>query len=283
MNAPGSRKDESASPWMLVVSASLHAVLIIALIVASSLLFKSRDREEKTITTVKLIGPPPGPPPVQPLPDTITRKAEDSPRPELERSHAVEPAKPPPRQIVAPKSLAPKAPDRIKVKKRERKPMRVARPKKEKTKKKVEKKREDPNEYLKKRLTALRDKMKDKKDRQDSPATSDDSERRPDATLTDEQIARWFSGVRDRINAHWSVLRENRSLHRVTVVGVQLADNGQLLDATVDQSSGDPLFDRSAMWAVQQAAPFPPVPPRIRASIRKEGGLALRFTPRGMQ
>jgi TonB family protein len=69
----------------------------------------------------------------------------------------------------------------------------------------------------------------------------------------------------------------------VTVIGVKIADNGRLMDASVDKSSGDQVFDRSAMRAVFQAAPFPPIPSELKEKISKAGGLALRFTPKGMQ
>jgi len=64
---------------------------------------------------------------------------------------------------------------------------------------------------------------------------------------------------------------------------VKLSDYGKLLDATVDESSGYLVFDRSAMRAVFQASPFPAVTPAIREKIQSAGGLALRFTAGGMQ
>jgi TonB family protein len=51
----------------------------------------------------------------------------------------------------------------------------------------------------------------------------------------------------------------------------------------VNESSGDEVFDKSALRAVFQADPFPAVPTEVMGKIRKAGGLALRFTPKGMQ
>ena len=72
-------------------------------------------------------------------------------------------------------------------------------------------------------------------------------------------------------------------MERVTIIGVKIADNGRLMDASVDESSGDQVFDRSAMRAVLQAAPFPPIPSELKEKISKAGGLAFRFTPKGVQ
>jgi TonB family protein len=72
-------------------------------------------------------------------------------------------------------------------------------------------------------------------------------------------------------------------LERITIVGVRIADNGRLMDASVDESSGDQVFDRSAIRAVFQAAPFPPIPSELKEKISRAGGLALRFTSKGMQ
>jgi colicin import membrane protein len=89
--------------------------------------------------------------------------------------------------------------------------------------------------------------------------------------------------VRSRVNLHWSVFAEDQPVRRVTIIAVKIADDGELIDARVDESSGNQTFDLSAMRAVRQAAPFPSVPRMLREEIRKRGGLALRFTPGGMQ
>ncbi|MGC8604942.1 MAG: TonB family protein [Desulfomonilaceae bacterium] len=101
---------------------------------------------------------------------------------------------------------------------------------------------------------------------------------------TSAEIARWFEAVRNRINSHWSVLgEESKAPAKATIISVQLSDDGRLLEASIDSGSGDGFFDSSAMRAIYQSAPFPPMSPEISAKIRAEGGLALRFTPGGLQ
>ncbi len=177
---------------------------------------------------------------------------------------------------------APKPPAKKPEKKAEKKP----------AKKPVEavKKKENPDEFLAKKIAALREEVERK--RSDAVAKRPKPERSSVAggagtdqgsDAVDKQLLEWFMAVRTRINAKWSIFASYRHSDRVTVVGVQIADNGQLTGATIDESSGDEALDRSAMRAVYQASPFPAVPAEVAERIRKAGGLALRFSVKGMQ
>ena len=79
------------------------------------------------------------------------------------------------------------------------------------------------------------------------------------------------------------MLGDQTKLDKIAVIGVQIAEDGKLVDASIDSSSGDKLFDNSALRAIFHAAPFPPIPQEVTDKIRQSGGLALRFTPGGMQ
>ncbi len=288
MNLAVYKQERATSPRMLGASALIHGLLILALFVVSSAAVKPPKPAEPVVTNVKLVAPPGPPAPVILQPEPTTEPQTVTPE-DLEATSARDDAEPPERRTVEAKTLASKPVERIRVKKRNRKIQRVAEVPKKKPKKPPRKKREDPEEYLKKKLAALKDKLKDKKPSTQRPPNPNDAKppggfgTDEEAKLTDEQLALWFSGMRDKISAHWSVFQENRAMKRVTEVGIRLADDGQLLHAGVDKSSGDPVFDRSAMRAVRQAAPFPPVPPNVRERIRQSGGLALRFTPGGIQ
>ncbi|OUE38538.1 protein TolA, partial [Billgrantia desiderata SP1] len=62
-------------------------------------------------------------------------------------------------------------------------------------------------------------------------------------------------------------------------VQVQLGPSGELFGATITQSSGDSSFDRSALQAVEAAAPFGELrqlPPAAQRDFRQ---FNLRFTP----
>ncbi len=295
MNLSVYNRERATSPWMLGASALIHGLLILALVVVSTAFVKDRKPKEPPIMTVKPVAPP-GPPVPMVLPTKSSEEQQAVGLEHLERVIARDEAEPVKRHRVATETVSSKPPKVIPIKPRKRKPKTVATiPKtvaKKQPKKQPPKKREDPQDYLNKKLEALRKKVARERPRTTSakhPANTNDAKRsgqfgRDAASgLTDEQLARWFSGMREKINAHWSVFQENRFIDRKTVVGVQIADDGTLLNAVVDKSSGDPVFDRSAMRAVYQAAPFPPVPPSIREKIRQEGGLALKFAAGGMQ
>ncbi|MDQ7781475.1 MAG: energy transducer TonB [Desulfomonilaceae bacterium] len=290
MNSSVYTLERAASPWMLGASVIVHGFLILGLVLVSTGVFKPPKPPEKPITNVTLVAPP-GPPAPLKIQSEATKEPQSVASEQIQRVVAPDKAESRKRSTVAAKTVASKPPETIPVKKRKRKPKPVELPKEE-PKKEPPKKREDPQNYLKERLKAIGERVKRKNPQTASvtpPATANDATRpgafghEADADLTHEQLAQWFNGIRAKVNAHWTVFQDGRTVDRVTVVGVQIADNGKLLGAAVDESSGDPVFDRSAMRAVFQADPFPPVPPKIREKIRQEGGLALRFTPGGMQ
>ncbi|MFH1112614.1 MAG: TonB family protein [Pseudomonadota bacterium] len=276
MNLSVQKPERATSPRMLGASALIHGLLILALIAASTAAVNQPKPPEPLITTVGLVAPPGPPAPVVLQPGATKEPQTVAPEP-LETASARDEAGPPERRTLNTATLASKPVKRIPLKKRDRKIRRVAEVPEEERKKPQPKEREDPEDYLKKKLAALKEKLDTRKPSMPGPPGPDDSK------LTDEQLARWYGGMRDKISAHWSVFQETSVVDRVTEVGIQIADNGQLLHAGVDKSSGDPVFDRSAMRAVHQAAPFPPVPPDVRERIRQAGGLALRFTPGGIQ
>jgi protein TonB len=53
------------------------------------------------------------------------------------------------------------------------------------------------------------------------------------------------------------------------VVVFSLLLNGSLTDLRIEQSSGDSPFDLAALSAVQDAAPFPPLPQDFREPFLK--------------
>lgn len=89
--------------------------------------------------------------------------------------------------------------------------------------------------------------------------------------------------VKAKINSRWTLPSAGGSIAGETIVGVKLGDDGDILDTTVEESSGDLFFDRSAIRAVINATPFPPPSIEVKDRIRGAGGLALRFTAKGMQ
>ncbi len=79
--------------------------------------------------------------------------------------------------------------------------------------------------------------------------------------------------IKKRIENHWifpdEAVKKNLSGRLVAVL--TLRNDGKLLDASLDTSSGHKLLDREALRAMHRAAPYPPFPDYIklkRFSIR---------------
>lgn len=289
-----SRTFDSASPWMIVISVLFHGLVAVAVVVVSSAALKARKPPEEIVRHVKLIEPAAG--------TLVAEKLQPPPQETVEVLPSAEPAIPPEpakssepeRETIQVNSMAPPSQELIPMAKRRSPPKRLAAPKEEpkkeepKPKTADEKKekakpapKESPESFLQKRLAAIRKNLENKK-QEESPVRGSYGSK-PGSGTTDEEIARWLEQVKSAINAHWAVFGHDRRQDRITVIGARIADDGKLTAAAVDQSSGDPVFDRSAMRAVYQASPFPAIPTSAREKIRKEGGLALRFTPGGMQ
>ncbi len=61
--------------------------------------------------------------------------------------------------------------------------------------------------------------------------------------------------IQQLVTEHWSRPPSARNGMRA-VIQIRMLPTGELIDATITQSSGDPAFDRSAENAVYRAAPF---------------------------
>jgi TonB family protein len=144
---------------------------------------------------------------------------------------------------------------------------------------------EEGAKRIEKRLAGIRDEVEKRRSAAEkgtgTEAVTAHGSAAPSAA--DPDLTAWLSQVRNRINANWTLFQEVRDKSPATVIGVRISDDGALIGAAVDRGSGDEIFDRSALRAVHQASPLPPPPPSVRQRIADSGGLALRFTPRGMQ
>ncbi len=189
------------------------------------------------------------------------------------------------RQKVTMSALTAQPSDSIRLAKRKKPLNRVQPPTpQEKKAPQATQKKEGSQSFLDRRLAAIRQEVENKKgDPPDSTDTGGREKSGADGALTDQELLRWLDLVKSRINSNWSVFANNRTIARITVIGVRLGDDGRLKDVAIDESSGDEAFDRSAIRAVLQATPLPPLTPETRDKVLRAGGLALRFTPRGLQ
>ncbi len=278
------------SPQMLAISAGLHIVAIAFLIMSAKYFSVAPKVTDLGVTNVKLVEARPlTKSAMEQLPQQAMEKT-----PEIASIEPSEPARKPNTEIEQLKTVFAKAEPlapAIQMKKRKQKPEKIeprkkpaeAKPKTEKPAKEPEKKL-NSNDFLEKRLAAIKKDLETKKSEKsrnrgasglDTPAGSGSS--------NDVEIARWFEAVRNRINSRWSVFGDEQKAARVTIISIQIGDDGRLLDASIDSSSGDRFFDSSAMRAIHQAAPFPPMTADVSDRIKAAGGLALRFTPGGLQ
>jgi TonB family protein len=283
------RSSDAASSRMLAVSACIHGICILALIVVSGSFHKPKTPGPQEIVRVTLKPTAPSPP----LPEKAQQDQSVVSEPPLSDNQVelVEAPKPTEKKQAEVKAESLNAPkESIPEKKRKRpiKTVKAPKPPEKKPEKPVAKKpdkkpsepvkkKEDADDYLKKQIAELAKGVEKKR--------SDAVAPRPQAGsgVVDKEALAWFAAVRTSINDSWSVFASYHHSDRLTVVGVQLANDGRLIDVTLDQSSGDEVLDRSALRAVHQASPFPPVPSQVADMIRREKGLAFRFSVKGMQ
>ncbi|MBI4961720.1 MAG: cell envelope integrity protein TolA [Desulfomonile tiedjei] len=286
-----SKSSYGASPRMLLFSAGLHAILLCAIILASFSMVRRPAPSEEVISRINLVDAAPGPAVVEQVEHGPIKAPAVLPREEPEPMAKEAPESV--RQVVEHAAMTPSQNDAIPLRKRRKPAEQVEKPKKPEPKKPdatASNKKEDPQKYLENRLTALRDKLKDRKTAASpSPAVANDGQNpgrsgsNDGGNAAEENLRRWLEEVRNRINSRWSVFGDLRQVRRLTEVRVKVDDDGHLMDASVAASSGSQVFDQSALRAVFQADPFPAIPPDVSEKIRKAGGLALRFAPGGMQ
>jgi colicin import membrane protein len=60
------------------------------------------------------------------------------------------------------------------------------------------------------------------------------------------------------------------------IIGIRISPNGQIEDIQFEKKSGNPIFDESALRAIQKANPLPPLPPGFEGERFDVG---VRFTP----
>lgn len=290
MSMGNADRREAATPIMLLLSVSLHLFVFFLLFKVSLSAVDRTTSNPQGVTHVSLVDASSAKPHLETIsrgPVRMQDQAEPEPLLPQELPTAFFEAE---RKTIS--YQVPSAPDApvIPLKKRKVSPRRIdtaAPDTKKKSDEKRPEKKEDPKDFLEKRLSQIRADVRNRRERSGALGANTDSSGTLTAAATSSAVTdnfvRWFEDVRGRINSHWSILGDNRKIEKIAVIGVKLSDDGRLIDATVDETSGDPMFDKSAMRAVFLASPFPPVPPDIRERIKQAGGLALRFSPGGMQ
>jgi TonB family protein len=279
---------------MVLVSVCLHAAGILAIVAVSFTISRPTKPLAPVITPVTVVSEPIGPPvldtvapgPVEAPPEIPVHEVLEAPQ----LSH--DDAKPP-QETISMAKLSPPKREAIPLAKR-KKPLKSLeaekppeKPKEPVKKKETVQKKEDPKDYLAQRMAAISKEVEEKANKKRASSSSSGGQAKPvgpGGPSLDEESARWISAVKSQIKSQWSLSTDWRQTKRFAEIGIQVGENGQLLNTTVDESSGDRVFDDSALRAVNQAAPFPPLSPKVKAWISQEGGLiTLKFTSRGIQ
>ncbi len=278
------KKERMASNSMVLVSIGLHLIALIAIIIMSYSFSSPTKIVGPVVSNVKLVES--GASKVE-LARPETSVAEPAIIP-LTREFA-EPATahaPNQERLTTSFSEAKPAPS-LQLQKRKKPPQKIQETKTVSNRKTLAPKEPDNSKYLENRLSELRSRMRDRNNEARSAENVGTSNARSSSRMgasgADTELLRWFELVKNKVNTHWSLLGDQTKLDKITVVGVQITEEGKLVDASIDSSSGDKLFDNSALRAVFHAAPFPPIPHEVSEKIKQSGGLALRFTPGGMQ
>lgn len=83
----------------------------------------------------------------------------------------------------------------------------------------------------------------------------------------------YIEDINEKVKAHWTAdMLEDLPSNTATLV-LSIHKSGQLLDAKVQQTSGNQAYDQRAKEAVQKAAPFSPLPGQYTAD-----DVTIKFT-----
>ncbi|MGH7359613.1 MAG: TonB family protein, partial [Candidatus Rokuibacteriota bacterium] len=72
--------------------------------------------------------------------------------------------------------------------------------------------------------------------------------------------------IQSKIGERWAPPRAAAAGGERVVVLFEIQRDGQVREPQVEKSSGNNLYDQSAVRAVMEASPFPPLPPEFKAS-----------------
>ncbi len=127
-------------------------------------------------------------------------------------------------------------------------------------------------ERLQKTIERLRKEIRQRKPPPEKPLLSPGG----GGALGEKNI--YFSVIRNKIMEEW-IIPENlieNIYHLKAIVNFTIHADGHISNIYLEESSGNKTFDESALRAVKQAAPFPPLPTSIG---KKSMEIGIRFLP----
>ncbi|HEV8306728.1 MAG TPA: TonB family protein [Methylomirabilota bacterium] len=110
---------------------------------------------------------------------------------------------------------------------------------------------------------------------------------RPDSTapatgsisldVSDFPFTYYLRQIQAKISERWTPPRTAAIGGERAVVLFEIGRDGQIKEPAVERSSGNALYDQSALRAIMEASPFPPLPPEFRApSLKVHFGFEFR-------
>lgn len=95
--------------------------------------------------------------------------------------------------------------------------------------------------------------------------------------VSDFPFTYYLRQLQAKISERWAPPRAAAAGGERAVVVFEIGRDGVIKDPAVEKSSGNAIYDQSALRAVMEASPFPPLPPDFRApSLRVHFGFDFR-------
>lgn len=137
---------------------------------------------------------------------------------------------------------------------------------------------EAKGEARRNRLFGAFDKLAKPTPQEDPEGAADGDPNGNSATAEGE---RYFGLISSQVTRNYNVadtIPEDERLRLVAQVSMRLSRTGEVLEARLAKSSGNPLFDSAVLAAVKKASPFSPPPDPLRDTLQKNG-ITLEFRP----
>lgn len=84
----------------------------------------------------------------------------------------------------------------------------------------------------------------------------------------------WVADCQEKIKPNWlvpSVIDESQRAGLAVVILLYVAPTGRVLKRSVEKSSGNDMYDRSVLQAIDKTSPLPAPPEEIREAVQKDG------------
>ncbi len=95
--------------------------------------------------------------------------------------------------------------------------------------------------------------------------------------VSDFPFTYYLRQLQAKISERWAPPRTAAAGGERAIVVFEIGRDGQIKEPSVEKSSGNAIYDQSALRAVMEASPFPPLPPEFRApSLRVHFGFEFR-------